>query len=224
MAAVSYDRQTINSPNPLARFAHRSRMARSVALVEQHLPQRGVVVDFGAGTGRLLSSLGDRRPDAGLFAIEPYMPPAGDTRLHYVQDFAALTESPDVISAFEVCEHLSDIETAQFLWNAREALKTDGRLIVSVPIMVGGALLLKELNRAILFRRGSDYSASELVAGTLGRSVLRPADRGPTHKGFDFRWLRERLSQRFVVEAQILSPLPLPWWANSQIFFVCRKI
>ncbi|MGO4715646.1 class I SAM-dependent methyltransferase [Bradyrhizobium sp. 2TAF24] len=223
MAAVSYDRQTINSPNPLARFAHRSRLVRSVALVEQHLPLHGTVVDFGAGTGLLLSSLGDRRPDAGLFAIEPYMPPAGDARLHYVREFAALPARPDVISAFEVCEHLSDVEISRFLWEAWEALNSDGRLIVSVPIMVGGALLLKELNRAILFRRGSDYSPSELVAGTLGRTVPRPADRGPTHKGFDFRWLRERLRQRFVVEEQILSPLPLPWWANSQIFFVCRK-
>lgn len=223
MAAVSYDRQTINSPNPLARFAHRSRMARSVALVEQHLPLQGTLVDFGAGTGRLLSALGDRRPDARLFAIEPYMPPAGDPRLRYISDFAALGDSPDVISAFEVCEHLSDAEISRFLWEAWEVLKTGGRLIVSVPIMVGGALLLKELNRAILFRRASDYSAAELVAGMLGRAVPRPIDRGPTHKGFDFRWLRERLRQRFDVEEQILSPLPLPWWANSQIFFVCRK-
>ncbi|MBR1219995.1 methyltransferase domain-containing protein [Bradyrhizobium sp. U87765 SZCCT0131] len=223
MAAVSYDRQTINSPNPLARYAHRSRVARSVALVEQHLPLNGNVVDFGAGTGLLLSSLGERRPDVGLFAIEPYMPPARDPRLHYLHDFAALAVRPDVVSAFEVCEHLSDSETALFLANAWDALKQEGHLIISVPIMVGGALLLKELNRAVLFRRASDYSASELMAGTLGRTVPRPADRGPTHKGFDFRWLRDQLRQRFVVEEQILSPLPLPWWANSQIFFVCRK-
>ncbi|MFG3757135.1 hypothetical protein, partial [Klebsiella pneumoniae] len=90
-----------------------------------------------------------------------------------VREFAALPARPDVISAFEVCEHLSDVEISRFLWEAWEALNSDGRLIVSVPIMVGGALLLKELNRAILFRRGSDYSPSELVAGTLGRTVPR---------------------------------------------------
>ncbi len=89
--------------------------------------------------------------------------------------------------------------------------------------MIGGALLMKELNRSILFRRKSDYSASELAAGVMGRSVARPEDRNPTHKGFDFRWLRGLIRERFVIETEILSPLPLPWWANSQVFFICRK-
>lgn len=223
MTMVSYDRQTINSPNPLARFAHRSRVAKSVAFADKNLPQNGVVVDFGAGTGLFLSSLGDRRPDATLYAIEPYMPSASDPRLHYVPDFDALTVSPDLITAFETCEHLSDADAEQFLSNARRALKPDGKLIVSVPIMIGGALLLKELNRSILFRRKSDYSASELAAGVAGRAVARPDERNPTHKGFDFRWLRGLIRERFIIETEILSPLPLPWWANSQVFFICRK-
>jgi len=220
---VSYDRQTINSPNPLARFAHRKRVAKSVALAEKYLPQKGVVVDFGAGTGLFLSALGDRRPDATLYAIEPFMPPATDSLIHYIPNFELLKLNPDVISAFEVCEHLTDAETEQFLSNAQHSIKAHGKLIVSVPIMVGGALLLKELNRSILFRRLSDYSVSDLLAGLLGRTVERPTNRGPTHKGFDFRWLREKLRERFIIEDEILSPLPLPWWANSQAFFICRK-
>jgi hypothetical protein len=51
---VSYDRQTVNSPNPLARFSHRSRVEKSASLVKRHLSEGGVVVDFGAGTGLLL--------------------------------------------------------------------------------------------------------------------------------------------------------------------------
>jgi 2-polyprenyl-3-methyl-5-hydroxy-6-metoxy-1,4-benzoquinol methylase len=223
MEMVSYDRQTIHSPNPLARFAHRSRIAKSVALAEKYLPKKGVVIDFGAGTGLLLSTLGDRRSDASLYAIEPFMPSASDPRIHYVPDFEALNLNPDVISAFEVCEHLTDAETERFLANAQHCLKADGKLIVSVPIMIGGALLVKELNRSILFRRRSDYSASELLAGCLGRPVVRPAERNPTHKGFDFRRLRDQLRERFIIEDEILSPLPLPWWANSQVFFICRK-
>ena len=223
MTMVSYDRQTINSPNPLARYAHRSRVAKSVAFADENLPRNGVVVDFGAGTGLFLSTLGDKRPDATLYAIEPYMPAASDPRIHYVPNFDKLTVSPDLITAFETCEHLSDANAEQFLSESRRALKPDGKLIVSVPIMIGGALLLKELNRSILFRRKSDYSASELLAGVMGRAVARPADRNPTHKGFDFRWLRGLIRERFVIETEILSPLPLPWWANSQIFFICRK-
>lgn len=220
---VSYDRQTINSPNPLARFAHRSRVAKSVALAEKYLPQKGVVVDFGAGTGLFLSALGARRSDAMLCAIEPFMPRATNPRIHYFPNLASLNLEADLISAFEVCEHLTDAEIEQFLASAQHAIKIDGKLIVSVPIMIGGALLLKELNRSLLFRRASDYSISELLAGFFGRAVQRTTDRLTSHKGFDFRWLREKLCERFSIEAEIPSPLPLPWWANSQVFFICRK-
>ena len=46
MATVAYDRQTMNSPNPIARFAHRARMARSLNMARQLLPQGGAIVDF----------------------------------------------------------------------------------------------------------------------------------------------------------------------------------
>jgi SAM-dependent methyltransferase len=220
---VSYERQTVDSPNPIARFAHRSRAAKSVGLAEKYLPPNGVVVDFGAGTGLFLSTLGDKRPDAVLYAIEPFMPAAADPRIRYVPDFGALELEADLITAFEVCEHLLDGEPEQFLLDAGRSLKSGGKLIISVPIMIGGALILKELNKAILYRCGFEYSAPELIAGILGRAVERPAGNRWTHKGFDYRWLREKIAERFVIEREMLSPLPLPWWANSQIFFICRK-
>jgi cyclopropane fatty-acyl-phospholipid synthase-like methyltransferase len=180
-------------------------------------------VDFGAGTGLFLSRLGDRRADAMLFAIEPYMPPSADARIQYLRDFESLRLAPDVISAFEVCEHLTDAETERFIADARHSIRDGGTLIVSVPIMVGGALPVKELSRSVIFRRFSEYSLSELSAGVMGREVERPANRRITHKGFDFRWLRAKLRERFLIEEEILSPLPLPWWMNSQVFFICRK-
>jgi hypothetical protein len=198
-------------------------VAKSVTLANEHLPPKGIVVDFGAGTGLFLSTLGNRRPDATLFAIEPFMPPNADPRIRYIPNFELFKLEADLVSAFEVCEHLTDDETENFLFGARRGLKEGATLIISVPIMIGGALILKEMNRSILFRRRSDYSIAELMAGVLGRTVQRPADRGPTHKGFDFRWLREKIRQHFLIENEILSPLSLPWWANSQIFFICRK-
>jgi 2-polyprenyl-3-methyl-5-hydroxy-6-metoxy-1,4-benzoquinol methylase len=223
MNMVSYDRQTVNAANPIARFAHRSRVAKSVALAGKYLQPNGTVVDFGAGTGLFLSTLGDKRSDAVLYAIEPFMPPAADPRIRYVPDFEALNLQADLITSFEVCEHLFEDEVEQLLGNAVRFLKSDGKLIISVPIMIGGALILKELNKAILNRRGLEYSSSEIIAGIMGRPVERPAGNRWTHKGFDFRWLRQRISERFVIERETLSPLPLPWWANSQIFFICRK-
>jgi len=93
------------------------------------------------------------------------MPPSTDSRIHYIPNFESLKLDADLITAFEVCEHLTDAETERFLSNAQHFIKTDRKLIISVPIMIGGSLILKELNRSILFRRASEYSITELIAG-----------------------------------------------------------
>jgi hypothetical protein len=91
---------------------------------------------------------------------------------------------------------------------------------ISVPVIGGPPLLLKEANRALLFRRPSDYSARELLAASLaGRPAPRPADIRVTHKGFDFRRLLHTLRERFEVTDTAYTPFPaLPWWLNSQVF------
>ncbi len=220
---VSYDRQTTNSPNPIARYAHRKRVANSVSLIAKHLPQDGRVCDFGAGTGLILSALADSRPDAVLYAVEPFMLQSQDSRIAYVSGLRELPCKLDMLVSFETSEHLTDSELENFLNEGAGALNDNGKLILSVPIMMGAALLLKELNRSVLFRRRSEYSITELIAGVLGRQVQRPANRLPTHKGFDFRWLQHEVAKLFVVEQRLLSPLPLPWWMNSQVFLVCSR-
>lgn len=220
---VAYDRQTVNSPNPIARFSHRRRAAKSVALAEKYLPSRGIIADFGAGTGLFLSALGDRRKDAALYAIEPYMPPSADPRIRYLSDLKMAAESFDVITAFETCEHLTSDELNSLIADCKVMLQSKGKLIISVPIMIGMALPLKDISRSLLFKRPLEYSFPELVGGVFGSDVARPVDPRPTHKGFDFRALRSRLTKDFLIDTEFYSPLPLPWWANSQVFFVCSK-
>lgn len=220
-ATVSYDRQTINVPNPLARFAHKNRIAVMLEMARRLLPPNGAMVDFGAGTGNFLSKMADARPDARLFAVEPFMPRSTDKRFIYL-DRLADAERPDLIVAMDVCEHLRDPALTEFIDAAAAALPAHGRVLISVPIMQGLALVPKELNRIILFRRPSDYSIRDLIVGTFGGAVQRPDDPGPTHKGFDFRWLRGHLATRFEIEREMAGPLPLPWWCNSEAYFVCR--
>lgn len=191
-------------------------------MVAALLPKHGALVDFGAGPGAFLSAVADERPDVRLFAIEPYMPASPDPRITYLSSFRELDEPVDVITALEVCEHLGDRDLANFLAESRLALGGKGRLLVSVPIMVGPAVVVKELNRVVQSRRPSQYSLAELAMAAVGVRVRRPNERGPTHKGFDFRELRSLIRESFHIEREILSPLPLPWWANSQAFFVCR--
>lgn len=180
-------------------------------------------MDFGAGTGLMLRTLGEVRTDAELIAIEPFMPPAPDPRLHYAPAMAAIAaRKVDLVTAFEVCEHLGDDDLDDFLSRTAGLLQLGGFLIVSVPIVIGPVVVLKEINHMILFRRPSELSAGEMARLIFGLPIDRPEDRNTTHKGFDFRWLRHQLLKRFVILKQFYAPLPLPWWLNSQAFFICQ--
>jgi SAM-dependent methyltransferase len=187
-------------------------------------PSGGSVVDFGAGTGALLRSLAERRPDLTSIAVEPYMEVKDfDGRVVHSLDHLD-SRSVDVVSAFEVCEHLSDEELQRFLTDADRVLRDRGRLIVSVPIMIGPVVLLKVANSAWLHRRRSEYAVRELGCALAGRPVQRPSNRGRTHKGFDFREFDRTVQGSFRRSSLDRSPMQrLPWWANSQVFMTYDK-
>lgn len=223
--SVSYERQTRESPNPLARFAHRFRHTYGTELLATSAPSGGSVVDFGAGTGALLHSLVERRPDLTTIAVEPYMQ-VTDFDGRVVPSLSDVdAASVDILAAFEVCEHLPDDDVEQFLVDADRVLRDDGQLIISVPIMVGPVVLLKVSNRAWQNRERPEYSLRELGRALAGLQVPRPSDRGPTHKGFDFREFDRTVQGSFRRCGVVRSPMrSLPWWANSQVFVTYRKL
>jgi hypothetical protein len=221
--AFSYDDRTVNSRNPLARFAHRTRISRSLKLCERYLPPTGTLVDFGAGTGLLLHTLRQRVPTADLIGVEPYMQSRYPESARYVPDLSSVgPDRADVIGAFEVCEHLYEWQLKDFLSKSAKAMRSNGRLIISVPITIGIAAVVKQLN-FLLFFGGHKIHFGNTFRATLGRSVERTGNPRFTHEGFDFRWLREVLLAEFTVERMELSPFRLlPWYFNSQVFFICR--
>ncbi|MEX2407602.1 MAG: hypothetical protein WD489_00715, partial [Rhodovibrionaceae bacterium] len=88
--------------------------------------------------------------------------------------------------------------------------------------MYGPVLLLKVINGILLHRRKPEYRLGEFLRALAGRNVPRGADIKGSHKGFDFRVLRDRLELDFEIEAQALSPSSgRPWYLNSQIFYFC---
>lgn len=220
MRQPSYETQTVQHPNPLARYAHRARLGVALALASRLAPPQGQVVDFGAADGLFLHRLGERRPDLRRVAVEPFRPIA----YPFIRIRAALEQLPDgeadLLTAFEVLEHLTPGELADFIRQARRVSRPGARLLVSVPVMQGLALPLKELSRALLYRRRSDYRLGELLRGLAGLPVTRAANVRASHKGFDHRLMRQTLAEAFAIEARRLSPLPwLPWWMNSQVFW-----
>lgn len=52
MRHVSYEEQTLDHPNPLARYAHRAGLRLALREAAASLPPGGALLDYGAGQGR----------------------------------------------------------------------------------------------------------------------------------------------------------------------------
>ncbi len=216
-----YENNTLNSRNPLARFAHRRRLHRSVALARSLL-HGGILLDYGCGAGSFVNALAQ----AGERAIgyDPYM---SATLQSGVPTFENLTDAVrhgpfDVVTLFEVLEHLSDQEFRDFLSLSKTMLARHGVLLFSAPIEIGPALFLKELNRFLLPPHRREYGLVELImAGVFGVPGARAPDIKVSHKGFDFRRALGALRDaNYSVRVLGFSPLPLhSWYGNSQVFF-----
>jgi SAM-dependent methyltransferase len=217
---VTYAAQTFDTPNPIARYAHRQRYKASFDRVTGEVRDGGTVFDYGCGQGDFLNTLADLRPDLTLIGFDPESGHEAERYTAIGDPATVAAASVDLVCCFETLEHLYDAEIASFLGTADRVLVPGGAILISVPVIGGPTLLLKEANRAVLFRRRSDYAPRELLAASLaGRPAPRPDDIRVTHKGFDFRALLARLGERFEVADVTCSPFPaLPWWLNSQVF------
>jgi SAM-dependent methyltransferase len=221
----TYAEMTVDAANPLVRYSHRARMARSLNVVRRFLGPQGAFVDFGAGTGLLLESVRQLFPRADLVGVEPYMESLYPDSARYVPKLSDLADhSTDLVSAFEVCEHLYENELTDFLEGCRRILRPDGRLVLSVPIMQGLAVALKEINH-LRIHGGTQYSFGDVCRATVGLSVSRPQDPRTTHKGFDFRTFSRTVKGSYRIESRFYSPIKgAPWFLNSQVFLVCVPI
>jgi 2-polyprenyl-3-methyl-5-hydroxy-6-metoxy-1,4-benzoquinol methylase len=231
MHSVPYEQQTVDRRNPIARFTHRTRMRKSKRLVMRHLTPSATLLDYGCGQGRFLHDLAtdirDRQPQAqvSLLGYDPFMNAKyeGYRVVSDVKEFDA--ESVDILTSLEVCEHLTDAELQEFIDLAVKVLTPKGRLLVSVPIEIGPAVLAKEISRSILHRRRLEMSVAELMkAAIFGVPPRRAENRKSSHRGFDWRNIRRILAESFHCELIEFSPLPLPtWYGQSQAFMVFSK-
>ena len=110
-------------------------------------------------------------------------------------------ESVNVLTCLEVCEHLTGSETQEFIAFTLRVLAPRSRLLVSVPIEMGPAVLVKELSRSMLHRRRPDLTAAELARVAFRAKPARRADDiKSSHRGFDWRVTRYTLRQHLSCE------------------------
>lgn len=219
---IPYNKQTLDTPNPIARFSHKARYKFSLNKVLDYLNPNGILLDFGCGDGSFLRKLAIARPEAVLYGFDP----ESDQDATSYNRIGTLDElkdqSVDVVCCFETFEHLYANEKEQFYIDAKRVLSKNGKIIVSVPIIGGPMLLVKDLNHRILYKRRSEYSLKELLlASFFFKVALRPKNLRITHKGFNFRDVERETFTKFNMVEKLYSPFPLlPWFLNSQLFLV----
>ena len=121
VATVTYDRQTINHPSPISRFAHRSRVRVAVRMLMSLTPRGGAVIDYGCGPGLIPDQLVATGHTDQVYGYEPFMA----IELQKVGRIVTLDEvhssSIDTVSSFETLEHLEDEDIRGFIaWSSQD--------------------------------------------------------------------------------------------------------
>jgi 2-polyprenyl-3-methyl-5-hydroxy-6-metoxy-1,4-benzoquinol methylase len=219
---IPYHKQTLETPNLIARFAHRKRYEFSLSKVLEYMGNNDKLLDIGCGDGSFLNKLANIKPDAVLYGFDPEV----ETVLGKFVKVDSLSVLEDqkmnIICCFETLEHLYQNERDNFYLYVKRLLVNDGKVLISIPVIGGPVLLVKEFNRMTLFRRKSEYALKELLlAAFLGKPAMTPENPRITHKGFNFRDIEKQFSWNgFRVFEKTFSPFPLlPWFLNSQVFF-----
>jgi SAM-dependent methyltransferase len=249
IAEGHYAKKQILSRDRLIAWSHRRRFETGLRLARACARDRRVL-DYGCGDGSFLAMLlaGDERPRRCVGA-ELHASLVDDCRRRLGErddlDFVLVGEldadehraAYDLVVCMEVLEHV--IDPAASVERLARLLAPGGRLLVSVPVETGLPLLLKQAARRVAgWRRIDDYpgvtpyTARELFAGLLAgqrQHITRPvhtADGGEQfhdHKGFNWMRLRETLSEKFLLERTLGSPVAwLPPHFASQAWFLLR--
>jgi len=207
----------------------------------------GRLLDYGCGDGTFLALVSDRFPDgvgADLDAKEvarttERLAEIPGISFRLIEDLQTPSHDGlfDVVTCMEVLEHCVPENEARVISDLQRLVSPTGSVIVSVPAEIGGSLLIKQAWRTIAgWRRLGDYRYNEtyridellkMVLATRWAQFSRPiygeklGHHG--HKGFNWRALRKRLEEHFVIERTHFTPIGwLGGFIASQAWFVCK--
>ena len=219
---VEYSKQTINHPNPIARFAHQNRHRKSILLATNILKSKAKgIIDYGCGQGEFINNL-RKKGFNFAYGFEPYMKQI-KKRDYIVKDPKNIPLGMvELITLFETIEHLDKEELDLFFKFCRSRLRKSGKILISAPIEIGPVVVIKDIVRSLLFKRAMEYSFMELVkTGLFGLSIKRSNNIKGSHKGFDFRKSIALIKKKYgKVKVLGYGPLPIQtWYGNSQVYF-----
>ena len=229
-----YAEMTIRSPFWLKRFSHGQRFLTAVQLLGPQPDDR--ILDYGSGDGNLLTMIHNKSPQTTCIGYEP-MPGmyrqlvenlgvSPEDRVQVVNSLSSLAKV-DKIACLEVFEHLLPHDVDAALHDMRELLKSNGMVVVSVPLEVGPSSFLKNMVRMMLRQGEDDATLRNLLKSLFGMKITRMVYATHYgHMGFDHRKLERRFKAlKWRIVRREFSPLPFTKAAiNSQVFYVLKPL
>ncbi len=232
-----YLKGTTNSLNLLRRYAQRKRIRKGVELCKPDTANCSLL-DFGCGSGFFLEELLRSYPQAfervtgyekfpstylKQSTVKANLILKEEEFLHHIE-----TIQYDIVTCFEVLEHCHRDTQKEILGYLSQALKPNGKFIVSVPIETGLPALIKNIFRFRWNkkRRFAGYNFKNILLTTLGKTDIpyRETEGFLTHMGFDFRKLEKLFEENWKMERKLYSPFKgLPYFFNSQVFYELGK-
>ena len=141
-------------------------------------------------------------------------------------------ESVDLVFSLEVFEHLPHKETSSALQNIHALLKSNGQLIIGVPVEIGIPALYKGSFRMVRRYGAFDANVKNVFLSLIGNPPENRPAREITpgfnyhfeHVGFDHRRLIETLKDYFMKVSVTSSPFPLIGaWLMPEVYFTIEK-
>lgn len=244
-----YAKKQLRNPFALIRWSHHARFNKALRLAAAFKGQR--VLDFGCGDATFLALLADspNSPAAAVGAeIENGVVESNRKRFASRGTLSFVLQSEltnpehighyDALTCMEVFEHVENQDAYLDLF--LKLLRPGGSLLISVPVEIGPAVVLKQAARQIAGWMGAPHypGVSPYTWGELTRSVCagstqhigRPLHHDPDgfasycHKGFNWKVLRRKIGSRFEITSIAASPMGwLPPGLNSQVWISARK-
>ncbi len=227
-----YTNSTINSSSVLHAFSHKKRFSVALKLIDPRDSE--AVLDYGTGDGYMVKLVSEVHSGkvVGYTPVNQQMvdylnSSISNDNVSFTRDLSSLKKgSFSKICCLEVLEHLPLDSQRIALCNIKSFLKEDGRVVISVPLEVGFASLIKNSLRIILRRKHPPTNFSTITKSLLGMYIERP-DRHyiASHIGFRYKTLVTLFDEvGLSIEKKAFSPFSmLGTVCNSQIFFVLKK-
>jgi SAM-dependent methyltransferase len=233
-----YAQKQIECRSRLISWSHQGRFRTALRLARGLGGNR--LLDYGCGDGTFLGLLAEQGQFGGLLVgaeLHPSLVEECRTRFSEWNRFRftlsahlehAEPGSFDVIYCMEVLEHV--VEPASLLDLFDRLLTPGGVLVVSVPIETGVPVVIKQVVRELAGWRGIGHypGTTGYTLGELARSVcagstqhlVRPRFHNSDgtafhdHKGFNWRWMRGLVRDRFNLVREDTSPVG---WLGPQL-------